>query len=112
MENVFERAQDYVGNPGENYRIVGQLQLELLQLNGCTPSSHVLEVGCGCLVAGRTIMEFLEPDRYVGIEPNEWLIDAVKEGLPETNELIDRKRPIFLSNTDFDASAAGRQFDF
>jgi hypothetical protein len=49
-----------------------------------SPNRHVLEIGCGCLVAGRPIMEFLSPDRYVGIEPNTWLIEAVKEQLPDT----------------------------
>lgn len=109
---TFERAQDYVGNPGENYFTVGRLQLELLRRNGCTPDSHVLEIGCGCLVAGRPIMQFLKPGRYVGIEPNTWLLDAVREGLPDTTELIREKLPVFLENMDFDASAAGRKFDY
>src|SRR5450755_3994037 len=112
METDFERAQNFVGNPGPNFFIVGNLQLELLKSNGCTPESHVLEIGCGCLVAGRPIMEFLLPDRYVGIEPNSWLIAAVREGLPGTSELIVCKRPVFLSNEDFDASATHKRFDF
>ncbi len=112
METSFERAQIFVGNTDENYFIVGKLQLDLLKMNGCTPGSHVLEIGCGCLVAGRAIMKFLLPDRYVGIEPNVWLLEAVKEGLPDTNDLIVQKRPIFLSNDEFDASEAHRQFDF
>ena len=110
--DLFEKAQNFVGNTGDNYVTVGQLQLELLKMNGCTPDSRVLEVGCGCLVAGRPIMHFLKPDRYVGIEPNEWLIDAVREGLPDTTALLVEKRPIFLPVTDFDASSTGRMFDF
>jgi len=112
METTFERAQNYVGNPGEDYFIVGRLQLDLLRQNGCTPDSHVLEIGCGCLVAGRPIMQFLNAGRYVGLEPNAWLIDAVLEGLPDTAGLILEKLPVFLNNTDFDASAAARRFDF
>jgi hypothetical protein len=112
IQTNFERAQNFVGNPGANFIVVGNLQLELLKRNGCTPESHVLEIGGGCLVAGRPIMDFLLPDRYVCIEPNTWLIDAVQEGLPDTRDLIARKRPVFLSNEDFDASAAGRKFDF
>jgi SAM-dependent methyltransferase len=94
------------------YYIVGKLQLDLLKMNGCTSESRVLEIGCGCLVAGRPIMEFLLPDRYVGIEPNSWLLEAVKQGLPDTIDLMAEKRPIFLSNDDFDASQALKQFDF
>ena len=80
--------------------------------NGAQPDSHVLEVGCGCLVAGRPILQFLEPDHYVGIEPNSWLIEAVMAGLPGTKRLIAEKRPVFLQRTDFDASSLGRRFDF
>lgn len=112
METLFDKAQVYVGNVDENYVAVGQLQLELLKMNGCEPTSHVLEIGCGCLVAGRPIMQYLMPDRYVGIEPNSWLIEAVKEGLPDTITLIEQKRPLFLDVTDFDASSTGRKFDF
>lgn len=108
----FAEAQAYVGNSGEDYFIVGLLQLELLRMNGCATDSHVLEIGCGALVAGRPIMQFLNPDRYVGIEPNTWLIDAAKEGLPDTRRLLAEKRPVFLDNADFDASEAGRTFDY
>ena len=57
-------------------------------------------------------MQYLMPGRYVGIEPNTWLIDAVKEGLPDTVDLIEEKRPLFLDVMDFDASSTGRTFDF
>jgi hypothetical protein len=109
---TFEQAQHYVGNPGENYFTVGRLQLELLKRNGLHPDARVLEIGCGCLVAGRPLMEFLQPDRYAGIEPNRWLLDAVLEGLPDTRALFEAKRPVFLHNTDFDASSLGLTFDY
>jgi cyclopropane fatty-acyl-phospholipid synthase-like methyltransferase len=112
VDSIFEEAQNFVGNTGENYIVVGQLQLELLMMNGCTPDSHVLEIGCGCLVAGRPIIAYLQPDRYVGIEPNTWLLDAVKKGLPDTIDLIREKQPVFLPMADFDASRLGRAFDF
>jgi hypothetical protein len=110
--DIFEEAQYYVGNVGPDYFKVGSLQLELLTRNGLKPFSQVLEIGCGCLAAGRPILQFLESDRYVGIEPNRWLIEAVVAGLPDTKSLIDEKRPVFLRRTDFDASSLGRKFDF
>jgi cyclopropane fatty-acyl-phospholipid synthase-like methyltransferase len=100
------------GNTGSAFFIVGRLQLDLLKQNGCKPHSQVLEIGCGCLVAGRPIMEYLLPGRYVGIEPNTWLINAAQEGLPDTSTLIATKRPVFLAREDFDASEVCRQFDF
>lgn len=107
-----QEAMEYVGNPGEAYFIVGLLELELLRMNGCRPDSHVLEIGCGALAAGRPIMHFLNPGRYVGIEPNSWLIEAAKQGLPDTPRLIAEKQPIFLTNLEFDASETGRKFDY
>lgn len=112
LSSQFIEAQNYVGNPGENYFIVGLLQLEMLRMNGCIPDSNVLEIGCGALVAGRPVMQFLNANRYVGIEPNTWLLDAVNEGLPDTKRLIAEKLPIFLDNLDFDASKTGRKFDY
>ena len=108
----FQKAQVYVDAVGENFRIVGQAQLDLLKMNGCKPESHVLEVGCGCLVAGKPIIEYLNRDRYVGIEPNTWLIEAAAEGLAGCKHLIQAKQPIFVSNFDFDASSTERKFDF
>jgi SAM-dependent methyltransferase len=112
IPEVLERAQYFVGNAGLNYFKVGLLQLELLKKNGLWPGARVLEIGCGCLVAGRPLLEYLEPDRYVGIEPNRWLIDAVLEGLPDTQVLFAKKRPAFLYNTNFDAAELGIEFDF
>jgi cyclopropane fatty-acyl-phospholipid synthase-like methyltransferase len=110
--DTFEKAQYFVGNVGLDYHKVGLLQVELLKMNGLQPDARVLEIGCGCLVAGRPLLQYLKPNRYVGIEPNQWLIDAVLEGLPETRHLFDQKRPVFLHNADFDASALGLKFDF
>jgi cyclopropane fatty-acyl-phospholipid synthase-like methyltransferase len=102
-----EAAQRYVATS----RTSGELQLELLKLEGCVPQSHVLEVGCGCLSAGTPVMRYLKRGRYVGIEPNRWLVDAA---LSEWNVrlLVRRKSPAFLERSDFDAGGLGRTFDY
>lgn len=106
-----QKAQQYVG-AWSDAEAIGAAQLELLRSAGCSPDSHVLEIGCGCLIAGLPIMTYLKPDRYVGIEPNQWLIDAVVNGNKSAAATIREKRPIFLNNTDFDGSPSGRMFDF
>ncbi|MEW6365165.1 MAG: class I SAM-dependent methyltransferase [Acidobacteriota bacterium] len=88
----------------------GRLHLELLKREGCTPRSRVLEVGCGCLNAGRWIMHYLDAGNYVGIEPGEWLIKAALE-IPKIRRLVKNKRPVFLSCHDFDATTIGVLFD-
>jgi SAM-dependent methyltransferase len=92
-------------------RAGGEVQLELLKREGCTPRSAVLEVGCGCLSAGAPVMAYLRRGNYVGIEPNRWLLDA---GLTDwrTRLLARRRRPTFLAVTDFDARPLGRTYDY
>lgn len=110
---TFQNAMEYVGSASpEHFLTLGHSQLELLKLNGLRPNAHVLEIGCGCLRAGRLVMAYLDEDLYVGVEPNLWLIDAAKQDVPGIADLILEKRPIFLRNAEFDASEAGRSFDF
>jgi SAM-dependent methyltransferase len=105
--NVFPTATRYVATS----RVSGELQLELLEREGCVRESDVLEVGCGCLNAGVPVMAYLRRGNYVGIEPNRWLLDTAftdwRVGL-----LARRKRPTFLAVTDFDARPVGRTYDY
>jgi SAM-dependent methyltransferase len=102
-----ETARRYVATS----RTSGELQLEFLKREGCMPHSSVLEVGCGCLNAGVPVMAFVDRGRYVGIEPNRWLLDAALSDW-RVRRLVARKRPTFLERDDFDASVLGRTFDY
>jgi cyclopropane fatty-acyl-phospholipid synthase-like methyltransferase len=110
--DLWTHAQGYVGNANEAYHMAGICQLELLKRNGLKPHHHVLELGCGALVAGRPLIQYLNPGRYVGIEPNTWLVDAARSHFPDMEEWFIDKTPIFLDRTDFDASETERRFDF
>lgn len=110
--DLWQKAQSYVGNSGEAYFVAGICQLELLKRNGCRPRHHVLEIGCGALVAGRPAIQYLDADRYVGIEPNTWLVEAARDYFPDMEDIFLTKRPIFLNCVDFDAQSTGRLFDF
>ena len=102
-----EAAQRYVATS----RTSGELQLELLKLEGCTPTSHVLEIWCGCLNAGVPVMRYLGRGRYVGIEPNRWLLDAALSDW-RVRALVAIKRPTFLVRSDFDSAGTGRTVDY
>lgn len=110
--DLWTHAQAYVGNANEHYFMAGICQLELLKRNGLKPHHNVLEIGCGALVLGRPLIQHLDPDRHVGIEPNTWLVDAARGHFPDMGDLFSDKKPIFLDRTDFDASETGRKFDF
>src|SRR5689334_9968532 len=89
----------------------GKTQLLLLQLDGCEPCDHVLEIGCGALVAGIPIMHFLDAKHYVGIEPNQWLIEQ-SASVPANAQIMQKKQPRFLHNTEFDARELKQPFDY
>lgn len=111
-QDPWRHAQVFVGNDREAYFVAGICQLEILKRSGLQRHHHVLEVGCGALVGGRPVMQHLHPDRYVGIEPNTWLVEAAIQHLPDMPGTLVEKRPVFLDNLDFDASGTGRRFDF
>ena len=86
-------------------------QLKILVLEGCTSEDRVLEVGCGALMAGYPIIQYLNPGNYVGIEPNQWLIERTLT-FPEIKESIKNNDVRFLNNEQFDATSLGETFDF
>jgi cyclopropane fatty-acyl-phospholipid synthase-like methyltransferase len=91
--------------------VSGQLQLELLKREGCTPDSKVLEIGCGNLHAGIPLIQFLEKGHYAGMDPNKWLRQMTLKNR-QVRELVREKQARFLSRDDFDASKLGIKFDF
>ena len=97
----------YVGtNPGE-----GTAQLAILMYHGCKPSDTVFELGCGALIAGYPIMQYLDTGKYFGIEPNTWLVeDSLK--IPQVKEIASQKRPRFVYNENFDGSEFKTKFDY
>jgi SAM-dependent methyltransferase len=91
--------------------VSGQLQLELLKREGCSPDSKVLEIGCGNLHAGLLVIEYLRKGHYAGVDPNEWLRQKTLKN-SQARELVQEKQARFLSRDDFDASELGSKFDF
>ena len=91
---------------------LGVLQLEFLRGAGLTPTSWLLDMGCGCLRGGVHFVRFLEPGRYFGVDVNASLLQAgygvelaragLQSRLPRTN---------LLQNGQFEAWRFGQTFD-
>src|SRR5260370_28821072 len=62
---------------GGQWDEIGQLQFYFLKKNGLRADHSLLDIGCGCLRGGVHFIEYLEPDRYVGLDINQPLLDAV-----------------------------------
>ena len=59
----------------ERYDLGAALQFGLLTALGLREDHALLDIGCGSLRAGRLFIVYLRPGRYVGIEPEQWLLD-------------------------------------
>src|SRR5262245_24454489 len=58
---------------------------------GVQPNDMVVDYGCGTLRIGLRLIEFLDADRYVGMDIDERILNLGRASLPPT--LIDSKRP-------------------
>lgn len=95
----------YVGPP-QNYDLISAMSFGLLTALGLRQHHSLLDIGCGSLRNGRLLIPYLNRERYVGIEPNRWLVE---EGIARElgASLIGIKGPRFH----FAASAEGLDLD-
>jgi hypothetical protein len=102
--------RSFVGDT-QTYDIFSHMQFSLMTLLGLRQDHTLLDIGCGSLRAGKLFLIYLLPDRYFGIEPEQWL---VAEGIERElgREFVDRKRPRFLFDRNFSCTAFGVPFDY
>ena len=106
----FPPHQAFVGKP-EEWDLVAARQVTLLLAAGLRDTHRLVDVGCGSLRAGRMLIPYLQPERYFGVEPNRWLVEA---GIEHEigRDLVRIKRPAFRYVDDFSLGAFGVDFDF
>jgi hypothetical protein len=113
--NVQQRAEQldrskFFGVPVSGFENAGRQQFILLLMSGLTPSSKVLDIGCGVLRAGYWLIHFLDPHCYYGLEPSE---ERIAAGLTILEAGVEQmKQPRFAINADFDTGVFGVPFDF
>ena len=84
----------YVGPP-EDYDLISAMVFNLLTTLGLRQHHKVIDIGCGSLRNGRLLIPYLNAGNYIGIEPNQWLIDdGVRHEIG--NDLVNIKRPALL----------------
>lgn len=100
----------YVGAP-DNYDLIAATVFNLLTTLGLRDHHRVLDVGCDSLRNGRLLIPYLQHGGYMGIEPNEWL---VQEGAEKElgKDAITLKGARFSYRTDCQELDANEQFDF
>lgn len=100
----------FIGCPLEVFEHTAKDLFCLALMEGMARDSSVLEIGCGCLRTGYWFVQYLDEERYFGIEPNAKMLDAGRDLL--LGALEAQKSPQFSHNEDFNFGVFGRTFDF
>lgn len=100
--------RNYVANaaPFSTGAAVFNMMYEL----GLQPDHTLVDVGCGSLRVGRFLIMYLEPHKYVGIEPNIEILEAGIHEEVSTQLCVDIKQAEFFENSDYGLSY--RKFDW
>lgn len=116
MTKIQQRAEsldrhEFFGVPIAQFEEAGRQQFILLLMAGLEPQSKVADIGCGVLRAGYWLIHFLDAGCYCGIEPHRGRVEAGTKTILEP-EIMERKRPRFDHNAEFDTGVFGETFDF
>jgi cyclopropane fatty-acyl-phospholipid synthase-like methyltransferase len=100
----------FVGPPGD-YDLVSAMVFNLLTSIGLRQRHRVLDIGCGSLRVGRLLIPYLNEGHYVGVEPNQWLVE---DGI--ANEIgmdqVRIKKPVFSFRDSMEGFEESLQIDY
>lgn len=96
-----DRRCDFVGGPEDKFSKMPAHVMKVLRRLGMKKSSKVLEVGVGLGRNGKSMIDFLDKDRYCGIEPNGDML-AIGVAHMIGIDVMEEKRPMFSTNFNFD----------
>lgn len=89
---VRRSARGAVGTPTrERWLALGQLQYDYLTQHGLEPHHDLLEIGCGNLRAGWRFIEYLEAERYAGVDISPDIVIAAHRTVVDYG--LQSKRP-------------------
>ena len=95
----------------EDFRESCKFQLGFMIDQGLKRDSVLLDLGCGCLRAGIHFIDYLDKEKYLGLDISEYV---VKAGIMHELEsgVYEEKKPEFIITNDFDCSAFSKKADF
>lgn len=83
---------------------MGPWQRELLIRLGLAPRDTLLDLGCGTLRGGLHLIQFLDSDRYTGVDPHPHLLAIGRELVMRAG--LDDRRPALTELATLDASGS------
>ncbi len=100
--------RQYVGG---DWDALGRLQFEFMLKMGLKPQHVLLDVGCGALRAGVKFIDYLDEEKYLGLDREKRLIQiGIKQELGR--DLMRRKSPEFVVSDNFEFEKFSKQPDF
>jgi len=100
----------YIGPPDE-YDLVSAMAFGLLTACGLRQHHKLLDIGCGSLRLGRLLIPYLNTENYIGVEPNQWLVDdGIRNELGSS--LVEQRKPKFVIAEGLEPLASDMQFDY
>jgi cyclopropane fatty-acyl-phospholipid synthase-like methyltransferase len=97
-------------NPNWGLNLNKRFQLDYLVAQGLRPDSSLLDYGCGALAAGVHFIEYLLPDRYVGVDISAEVLAEGKRRLLSKNLMGKRAELHHIESGALDV-LGNRKFD-
>lgn len=104
-----EGHRDVIGGMWDT---IGPLQRDFLISRGLLPHHNILDIGCGSLRGGVPLTQYLDPERYYGIDVSSALIEAGYNREIEGSELARRLPRAHLHVTDSFEIPFAVRFDY
>ena len=96
---------------GGKWEEMGLHQYNFLLEQGLKPYHKFLDIGCGSLRGGVHFVKYLNKGNYVGVDNDQWLLDAAREvELPRYG--VENRAAHLLKQDNFDFSEFGVKFDY
>lgn len=109
-ESLWETTNK-IGCGVHRFEKTGRDQIQALIRHGLNPWDKFLDIGCGAFCGGYWVMHFLDEGGYHGIEPNVPMFNGGRDFILEPG-LIEKKKPSFDHNDQYDFSVFDTKFDF
>jgi SAM-dependent methyltransferase len=89
-----------------------QFQIDLLKKQGLSPSHTFLEIGCGPLTAGIPVIEYLDANKYIGVDIRSSVLNMSWREVGKSG--LSAKNPRLICSSSFGDDALGQTqtFDF
>jgi SAM-dependent methyltransferase len=105
--HLLEDHMGFRGQLAEHRRF----QIDELKKLGLQSSHSVLEIGCGPLTAGIPVIQYLQPDRYVGVDVRSSVLDVAWRQIGRQE--LSGKNPRLIRSDDFgNGELHEQQFDY